>query len=341
MWPYLERYPDQAASLVLKQGFKQGFSLSYQGPRESSTCRNLLSARKHPGIVREKLAKEIQLGRMAGPFVWPPLPDMRVSPIGLVPKSSGSFRLIQHLSWPYGQSVNDGISDEAACVKYSSFDEAVQCIAISGKSTLLAKADVKSAFRLLPVRREDFNLLGIHVGGYFYVDKCLAMGCASSPALFETFSTFLEWATREEAHCNRLLHYADDFLAYGSHGTGPDSCWHVLKTFQEVCRKFGVPLAEEKTEGPVSSLVFLGLEIDAHQQVIRIPFDKLAKLRALIGQSCLAKKLTLRELQSVIGNLSFVCKAVPPGRGFPSQVNCTYKELETPKSQGSNYSRGV
>ena len=203
MGPYLDRYPDQAASVVLKQGFKQGFSLSYQGPREASTCRNLLSARKHPAVVQEKLAKEIQLGRMAGPFVWPPLPDMRISPIGLVPKSSGSFRLIQHLSWPYGQSVNDGISDEAAYVKYSSFDEAVQCIAVSGKSTLLAKADVKSAFRLLPVRREDFNLLGIQVGGYFYVDKCLAMGCASSPALFETFSTFLEWATREEVQCSR------------------------------------------------------------------------------------------------------------------------------------------
>ena len=77
-------------------------------------------------MAREKLWKEIQMGRIAGPFVSPPLANLRVSPIGVVPKSSGSFRLIHHLSWPPGNSVNDGISDEACYVKYASFDEAVQ-----------------------------------------------------------------------------------------------------------------------------------------------------------------------------------------------------------------------
>ena len=325
MRPFLERYPDQKAASIIFEGFVQGFRIGYSGDRSATVSRNLLSVRRHPDVARENLWKEIQLGRIAGPFVSPPLANLRVSPIGVVPKSSGSFRFIHHLSWPPGNSVNDGISDEACYVKYASFDEAVQCIARSGRSTLMAKADVKSAFRLLPVNPKDFDLLGLQMDGFFLVEKCMPMGASSAPALFETFSTFLEWAIKEKAQCDRVVHYADDFMVYGLSGKSLESCHWVLETLIGVCKDFGVPLAEEKTEGPTSSLVFLGLEIDAACELVCIPMDKLVKLRLLINQACVAKKLTLKELQSVIGPLSFVCKAVP-GRAFLRRIiNFTLK----------------
>ena len=315
--PILDKYPDQAAAHTLRTGFSSGFSLGYFGPRLPLEGKNLKSAISNPVMVMKKIMKEVELGRIAGPFVSPPLPNLRVSPIGLIPKSSGNaFRLIQHLSWPSGNSVNDWIADDDCIVKYTSFDEAVQRIALSGHSTLMAKADIKSAFRLLPIRLQDFNLLGMKAGGYYFIDKCCPMGAASAPALFETFSTFIEWATRDRAKCDRILHYCDDFLAYGSCGEGKESCLHVLRSFQAVCKEMGVPLAEEKTEGPVPSITFLGLEIDAAQQLIRIPQEKLVKLRVIVESSCAARKMTLKDLQSVIGSLSFVCKAVPPGRAF-------------------------
>ena len=83
-----------------------------------------------------------------------------------------------------------------------------------------------------------------------------------------------------------------------------------------MCNDLGVPLAEEKTEGPTSAITFLGLELDAANQMIRIPQDKLVQLRAIVERVSSARKLRLKELQSVIGSLSFVCKAVPPGRAF-------------------------
>ena len=80
-------------------------------------------------VVREKLRKEIDMGRIAGPFTVRPLPRLQCSPIGLVPKSEpNSFRLIHHLSFPAGESVNDFI-DKAKCrVQYASFDEAVELV---------------------------------------------------------------------------------------------------------------------------------------------------------------------------------------------------------------------
>jgi hypothetical protein len=57
----------------------------------------------NPVAVSNKLAKELALKRMAGPFKLPPFKDFVVSPLGLVPKKEpGEFRLIHDLSFPRG-----------------------------------------------------------------------------------------------------------------------------------------------------------------------------------------------------------------------------------------------
>lgn len=56
--------------------------------------------------MQQKLDKEVSLGRMAGPFDEIPFPTFRVSPVGLVPKKDGDFRLIHHLFYPDFNSAN-------------------------------------------------------------------------------------------------------------------------------------------------------------------------------------------------------------------------------------------
>ena len=60
----------------------------------------------------------------------------------------------------------------------------------------------------------------------------------------------------------------------------------------------------------------MGLEIDAAAQRIRIPPAKLEKLQSQLQEALTCEKLTLRQLQSIIGSLNFVYKAVAPGRAF-------------------------
>jgi hypothetical protein len=50
-----------------------------------------------------------------------------------------------------------------------------------------------------------------------------------------------------------------------------------MELFEDICKEFGVPLAEEKTVGPTAVIEFLGLMITINQQ-IRIPSDKLDRL---------------------------------------------------------------
>ena len=78
----------------------------------------------------------------------------------------------------------------------------------------------------------------------------------------------------------------------------------------------GVPLAADKSVGPVTKLVYLGLEIDSIRQCVSIPPEKLLAIRQKVYEALEASKLTLKELQSLIGSLSFVCRAVTPGRPF-------------------------
>lgn len=108
---------------------------------------------------------------MAGPFSVEPIADLRVSPSGFVPKKEpNKFRLIHHLSYPAGSSVNDGIDPELCKVVYTSFDVALYWIRRFGKGSLMVKTDIKSAFRLLPVHPDSFRWLGLRWEYCFYVD---------------------------------------------------------------------------------------------------------------------------------------------------------------------------
>ena len=87
-----------------------------------------------------------------------------------------------------------------------------------GKSALLAKRDLRSAYRILPIRIEDFPLFGIKVGNNYYVDKFLAMGLSQSANLFEKFATFLHWLVANKASLDTLDHLLDDFIFAGKKG---------------------------------------------------------------------------------------------------------------------------
>ena len=110
--PLLSGYSTSAADYLIT-GFCFGFPIPFHGPSSSTTAPNLLSPAQHPDVVDRYLAKELLAQRVAGPFSYLPLPNFRVSPIGVVPKKTpGEFRCTQHLSYPNGASINDGIPVE-------------------------------------------------------------------------------------------------------------------------------------------------------------------------------------------------------------------------------------
>jgi len=118
-----------------------------------------------PNLVSENLSKEVALGRVADPFPSPPLPNFQVSPIGLVPKKhSAKFRTIFHLSFPKSgdTSINSSIPKEDFSLQYTTIDNAIKAILGLGQECFLAKTDIESAFRLIPLRPSDYELFGMY-----------------------------------------------------------------------------------------------------------------------------------------------------------------------------------
>ncbi|CAH3139098.1 unnamed protein product [Porites lobata] len=210
---------DHSTVEFLRCGFTEGFSIHFNGDLTEIVSKNLLSAIQQPAVVEAKLSKEIDAGRIAGPFKTPPFPKFRVSPLGVVPKKVPcEFRLIHHLSYPKGLLVNDGIPHEYSSVSYANIEDAIRFIKKAGHGCFLAKTDIQSAFRIIPINPKDYHLLGI--------------------------------------------------------------------------------------------------DLDSLSMKAQLPCDKIHKCTALISQFLWRKKVTLQELQSLLGLPNFARAVVKPGRAF-------------------------
>ena len=124
---------------------------------------------------------------------------------------TGRWRLITDLSFPEGTSVNDGISPALCTIQYTSVDNIERAAYRLGPGTLLAKADIKAAYRLVPVHPDDRTLLGVAWNGAHYVDAMLPFGLRSAPKVFTAVADALEWCIRQQG-VTGVDHYLDDFV---------------------------------------------------------------------------------------------------------------------------------
>ena len=148
--------PNQHFVNALINGLRYGFHIGFSSPHFSVCAPNRPSALEHREVVSAAIAKEVERGHTVGPFPTPPFPVFACSPLGCVPKKPDSWRLILDLSAPAGSSVNDGIPVENGAVQYVRFDQIIRMIAQLGRGALIAKVDLKHAFRQCPVHPDDW-----------------------------------------------------------------------------------------------------------------------------------------------------------------------------------------
>ena len=148
----LASHPDQDLIKFFMEGVTEGFRIGF-----NYLCTTLKPARKkmhsanlHPTVVTEYLKTELNQNRVAGPFTPPAVTGGPISRFGVIPKhhQSDKWHLIVDLSHPNDYSVNDGIPGTLCSLQYITIDAAVKTVSLLGPGTLMAKIDIKSAFRL-------------------------------------------------------------------------------------------------------------------------------------------------------------------------------------------------
>ena len=188
---------------------------------------------------------------------------------------------------------------------------------------MLAKIDVKSAFRLLPVHPSDRHLLGMSWNNALYIDTCLPFGLRSAPKLFNLLADFLAWVLEQKGV--ETLHYLDDFLLVGPPTS--NRCGKDLEEVKSTCEWLGIPLAMEKVTGSTTLLTFLGITLDTVQMEARLPPEKLDRMRKTVALWLPNKKATKRDILSPVGLLQHATKIVRPGRTFVRRMYSTASQV--------------
>ena len=325
----LANHPDRSFVDTLCSELQEGAHIGYEGPRTPKFSHNLPSAKANPEIVDENLAKEVSMGRTAGPFATPPFTNFQVSPIGLVPKKhTGKFRTIFHLSYPKSSdSINSFIDKDNFSLQYVTIDRVIHAILKLGQGCFLAKTDIEAAFRQYPVHPDDWELLGMCWRGKYYFDKVLPFGLRSAPFKFNTLSAALEWIALVELLITFVDHILGDFII----GEATEAeCSISLQSLLIMFRNLGVPIAPRKTVKPTQIIEFIGIVLDSVKLEARLPQDKVEHIKEALSEWECKKTCTLKELQSLIGTLNFACKVVPPGRPFLQRMIALTKGIQKP-----------
>ena len=310
----LKDLPDQRCAEFVIRGISEGFRLGFG--YASHSCRsaqvNMLSATTNPQVIEEYLGNEVALGRVVGPVENF---KVQISRFGVIPKGhqKGKWRLILDLSHPVSGSVNDGIDSDLCSLSYTSVSHAARLVVARGKGCLLAKLDLESAYRMVPVHPEDRPLLGMKWKGSVWMDTTLPFGLRSAPIIFNVVADCLQWMFRRHSQGD-VIHYLDDFLFVGAPSS--EECGRSLHQAIGLCQRLGVRISLKKLEGPVSSLSFLGLQLDTEKMEVRLPEDKMARLHQLLSEWSSRRTCTKREFLSLLGVLHHACQVVPPGRSF-------------------------
>ena len=335
---------DESESQFLIRGFSEGFPLEYDGPLDRQDLSGNIPITPGVGSKEEmwdKMLKESEAGRYAGPFLDVPFIDSYVqSPVGLVPKAGNKTRLIFHLSYDFpngNKSINHWIPQSKCSVKYNDLDHAVRLSlgVIKNMEKLkrtkdigpifYAKSDLLSAFRILPILPQHRRFLLMRVENpemkgrfFFFIDKHLSFGGSVSCSHFQRFSNSLrhivEWRTGKRC---QITNYLDDFLFIS--GTAAE-CNYLVREFLNICEEIGFPVSLEKTEWASQRLVFLGILLDGVSKTLAIPVEKRNKALNMLMHLESKNKATVKELERLSGYLNFLNKAIVPGRTFTHRM---------------------
>ena len=322
---------DRSKRKYLVQGFRNGFSLEYGGPKRfQKKSKNLLLRVGDKFELWNKVMNEFKAERYTGSYEEIPFKNFIQSPIGLVPEDKGKKTiLIFHMSYPKtGDSVNSGIPEELCTVNYPDFKDAIEICIKAGKNCFCAKSDMSIAFRNVPMDKKSWKYLILKcehpITGktYYFVDKCMPFGASISCSIFQEFSDSVAFLVKYRAH-KPLVNYLDDYFFAALRKLLCDS---QVSVFLDICKDINFPVSLEKTVWGTTILTFLGLLIDTVNQLICIPCDKIYRALDMLKYFLNKRngKVTVLEVQKLAGFLNFLCKAIVPGRAFVRRLYSLY-----------------
>ena len=158
---------DQFKRFILISGFKNGFSVHFEGPPISSKAENHISDNSNAEVVRKKKLQnwrkeeyQVLLINLVCSFLYI---SARIS----TKCDPNKFRLIHDLSFPKNHAGNTSIPQIYRSVTYETLDHSISQMKKMGVGALVVKEDIDNASRIIPIAPDDYHLLGFKLKMYF------------------------------------------------------------------------------------------------------------------------------------------------------------------------------
>ena len=325
---FLEDYPDNVIVDYLEFGWPVGYDYEKYG-FPVSQLRNHSGAINYPDELDIYLEAELARHSIAGPFISPPFSGrLAISPLNSVPKKdSAERRIILDLSWPLNTSVNIGIDKSLHegvefALQYPTVDHIASLIARKGSGCLIYKCDLRKAYRQFYVDPFDFPLMGFHWNNCYYFDVVLPMGLWSAAMACQRITSAISYICSKRGF--DVLNYLDDFQGVEVPDLAP-AAFHFL---QSLLVDLGVDELKSKACPPTTRATCLGVEFDTLAMTKSIHPERLVEIQELLRSWSHKIKATKRDLQSLLGKLSFVSKCVKNSRIFLMRIIDLLKGLK-------------
>ena len=284
-------------------------------------CKYSVSGQRHfnieqQAIITTEVEKLVQLGAVGRSKHEP---GECISPIFVIPKSDGSYRLI----------FNFKSCNKAVLYRHFKMDTLHSILKMISQGDYMASLDLKHAYYTIPIAPEQRRFLKFLWLGELYAFKALPMGLSSSPRIF-TKVMKAPLALLRQKGCT-IAGYIDDFFLQGSDF---QECVSNLREAIDLFLQLGFTLHPEKSVLlPSQTLIFLGFILDTVSMTVTLTQKKKDKLKSLCLEALNGEVFPIRFIAQVIGKIVSYLPGVEFGK-------LHYRNLERDKIQALVVSKG-
>ena len=268
---------------------------------------NNKSALKYKAEVEKQIISEID----SGAYVCVSDKPTIISPLGADDRKK-KIRVLHDGSQPSGGNLNSYATKNS--FKYVTLDEATKLIPKNG---YIAKVDIRHAYRSVGIHRNSIDAAGLQwtfegdVEPTTFVDTRLMFGARKAPEIFQRISNSVVRMMKRRGYI--VISYLDDFLIIADNYLECLSGYHVLINLLE---SLGFTVSLDKCVSACQKLTYLGVEISTVNRTLSLDNEKLETLHADLAKWDGKKSATKRELQQIIGRLSWAARVIRGGRTF-------------------------
>ena len=245
--------------------------------------------------------------------------DEFLSPIFLLPKDYGSFRMILNL-----KRLNESMP--YIHFKMDTFDKVLKLIR---PNCFMCTVDIKDAYYSVPISEFHQKYLKFQFQDKLYKFVCLPNGLCSGPRKFTKLLKPVLAVLRQQGYI--VSAYIDDIIIMDD---SYEDCIRATIETVKLLDYLGFTIHPVKSNFvPARSITYLGFLINSEAMKVTLPFSKVEKIKEMCSSLYHSQYVSIRYLASVIGTIVSSFPAVKFGP-------LHYRSLECDKIEALKFSKG-